>query len=105
MQCATSSRFCCLLKFLRQRIIHCFLVTRLGIRKLPINLRLRLLEIRMCLSKLLIICLKRGYLPSNEGDLAAYLVFWWKSAIYHAVEIINVFSECFQNRIWLLPDE
>jgi hypothetical protein len=59
-----------------------------------LQLKMRLLECRMSLVKTRILCLKHGYLPTKQGNLAADFVLRCNAAIHHPVEIINVFLEC-----------
>ena len=92
-----------LLHFLCQKIIHCFLVSLLLIRKLTINLRLCLLELRMRLCKTRIICLKRGYFSPYECNLTSK--FWHRCTLSdHPVKCVNVFLQCYHNRISLMPN-
>jgi len=46
----------------------------------------------MCLSKTRIICLKRGYLAPNEGNLTSKFRYG-RALLDHPVECVNVFLE------------
>ena len=69
---------------------------RLHIRKLSINVGLRLLEIRMVLRKASIICLQRGYYAPDEVNLLSNL--WLvRAGINHPVKVIKVLLDCWHN--------
>jgi hypothetical protein len=54
---------------------------------------MRLLEVRMSLSKARIICFKSSYLAGNEPDLRSNSILW-RAGCNHPVEVINVLLEC-----------
>jgi hypothetical protein len=59
----------------------------------PIRLRMRLCKAR-------IICLKRGYLAPDKGDLASHLRYG-RAALNHPVQIVKVFLECSHNKVYV----
>jgi len=61
---------------------------------------MRLLELRMSASQCRIILLKRGYFPLYKRNLAAKVCNWCVACIYHPIEVVKVFSDCF-HRHWL----
>jgi len=54
---------------------------------------LRILEFRMSFIKARIVCLQRGYLAPDKGNLASYFRFIC-AGINHPVECVNVFLKC-----------
>jgi len=66
-------------------------------RLLILEGRMRLLELRMSICQTCILCLKRGYLAPDEGNLVPYFRYV-SAAIRHPVEIINVFLKCVHDK-------
>jgi hypothetical protein len=57
---------------------------------------MRLLEFRMVCRKTRIICLQRGYLAPDEGNLTSHFRFV-SAVVNHPVEVVKVFLECSHN--------
>jgi hypothetical protein len=79
-----------------------FLPHRLGsyvisLRLRILELRMFLVELRMSLNRAHVFLLKRDYQLSYEGDLAPNLMFWCRAAIYHPVEVVQVFCDSFHS--------
>lgn len=86
--------------FANRKIILHLLIARLQVHKLHINLRLRISELRIIRNRTRMICLKRRYLFPEKGDLIADSWFA-RAGIYHPVEVVKVFLECF-HKYWCM---
>src|ERR1700733_7284948 len=73
---------------------HRLLVAGIQIRHL---LRSRLFEVRICLNKARILCLKHIHLSINETNLRPNFILC-RAAIHHPIKVFNVFMDCWHNR-------
>jgi len=74
----------------RYLLVMCFLECRYRLRMFVLKFRMRLCQTR-------IICLKRGYLAPNEGNLVSYFRYGG-AAVNHPVKVVNVFLESSHRR-------
>jgi hypothetical protein len=95
------------IKYATRRVINGMLrrlLLRLCFQRANLRLKvsMRLLKVRMSLCQTRIICLKRGYLSPDEGNLASCFRYG-SAAINHPVEVIKVLLECWHRHACVLP--
>jgi hypothetical protein len=91
----TFSELYLFLLLLVKPIAHSFFIALLKFRYFFLKSGVKF---RMCLCKVRIICLQRGYLTGDEPNLRTNFIFW-RIAINHPVQIFNVIFESYHNVI------
>ena len=96
VQQTRSNRLLIGVRFLAKRVPIGIALRFLEFRMFLLQRRMRLLKFRMAVCKARVICLKRGYLAPDEGNLASRFRYV-RAVLNKPVQCFNAFLECWHN--------